>query len=479
VTAAAAPQQGRFSIEALQDSKRAKAISGVVTTIVVVAIVWLIIDSFTGHFTAAVRIKAELPPGSSAVTIDAPVEYLNVTVGKVQTEGAAPDGNVSIVMMIYPQNMDKIPAGVEAQVAPLSIFGNQYVNLVPPAQIGTAHLLASDYVQPYGGAASTSLQGTTTQLYNLLHAVNPKDLDIALSAFAEALAGEGHVLGQTLSGGGQYLGTAVVPNLPTAENDISGLGTASNTLNANAPSVLATLANTAVTGRTLTTTLSGQEQALQVLLQQGSGATGQFASVLNQVQTQLPILLNESGPLLADVTQQPNELSQTLSGLTTFAGAVAAQETAGPFLSVNVQLPVANISAGVNAALGYDNPTSIDQALGPAVNPPTYSSADCPEYAGETNPYCGGGSPGGVPAAGSTNLPRATTTTSPSTTTPSATTAKPAAVSLLSTANSSPTDAEVQAVQEIASALNGGQAPPVPGLATIVLLPLLNSMARS
>src|SRR5581483_10930016 len=107
----------------------------------------------------------QLPQGSNAVPISAPVEYLNVTVGKVGAETEAPNGAVAVQFDIYPQNLARIPKGVQAQVAPLSIFGNQYVNLVPPTAATTGHLEAGDVIRPYAGAPSSSLQGTVTQLY--------------------------------------------------------------------------------------------------------------------------------------------------------------------------------------------------------------------------------------------------------------------------------------------------------------------------
>jgi phospholipid/cholesterol/gamma-HCH transport system substrate-binding protein len=473
--------RSRFSVERLEASRTGRAAAGIVLAGLVAGIVWLIVAAFTGTFTNVVKIRAELPEGSNAVPVASPVEYRNVTVGKVGSETQGPNGSVAVEFEIYPKNLARIPKGVQAQVAPLSIFGNQYVNLVPPASIGSGHLTAADFVAPYGGAASSSLQGTVTQLYNLLHAIHPADLDTALTAFAQALNGEGRALGQTLSGTANYLGQGVVPNLGNVESDFGLLGPVNDELNQSAPALLGTLSNSSTTAQTITQ----QEAALHGLLTNGTSAVGRFGSVLQQVQSTLPTLVNESGPLLADVTQNPNELAQTLSGLTEFASAVAAQEQGGPFLSVNVALPVADISAGVNAALGYNNPASVDAALGPAVNPPTYTAANCPEYPGETNPYCGtGGSPAARAAGGQvgTVTPLAAASASGSSSAGSSSDGSSSAggtdpaAQLLAASWQDPTAARMQAVQAIATALEGGQAPASPALATIVLMPLLESI---
>ena len=477
-SAGATAEHPRFSLEGLQESRTARALVGVLLAVLVALVVWLIVSAFTGQFTNVVHIRAELPQGSNAVQVAAPVEYRNVTVGKIGSEKPGPGGTVAVDFEIYPKNLALIPHGVEAQVSPLSIFGNQYVNLVPPASIGAAHLEAGDFVGPYTAAPSSSLQGTTTQLYGLLNAIHPADLDTALTAFAEALNNEGRALGQTLTGTATYLGTAVVPNLANVRSDIGLLTPVSKEINRSAPDLIGTLGNSVTTGQTIT----DQEAALHGLLTNGTTAVGQLGGVLQQVQTTLPALMNEAGPLLSDVTQNPDELARTLSGLTTFAAAVAAQEQSGPFLSVNVALPVVDISAGVNAALGYNNPASIDTALGSAVNPPTYTAANCPQYPGESNPYCGvGGGPGAQPAGGTvgTVTPlQAQSTTGPA---PAGTTtaAQDPASGLAAGANQDPQAAQMQAALAVATADLGGRAPAAPGLVAVILLPLLASITHS
>lgn len=468
-----APSDGssrrRSALEAIQESRRALVLAGVLLALVTATIVYLIVAAFTGRFTRVVNVKAELPQGSNAVPVSAPVEYRYVTVGKVGRETQAPDGSVAVDFEIYPRFLAVIPRGVQAQVAPLSIFGNQYVNLVPPATDTTGHLEASDFVGPYVGAPSSSLQGTTTQLYNLLHAVHPADLDTALTAFAEGLNGEGRSLGQTLAGSSDYLGQAVAPNLSNVIADTRLLDPVTNEVKAATPDLLGLLSNASVTGRSITE----QQSYLHTLLTSGTSAAGRYAGVLQQVQASLPELLNESAPLLNDITANPQKLAQTLSGLTQFAGAVANAESKGPFLSVTANLPVTDISAGVNAALGYENPASVDAALGNLVNPSTYTAANCPQYPGETNPYCGtGGSPDAAPVSASSASSATPTAPSPSANAGSSSTY---GYSQADTATEA-VPGELQAIDTVAAALNDGHPPASPGFATIVLLPLLSSV---
>jgi len=205
------PGKSRFSLEGLQESRPARAGVGLLVVAAALGLIYVIVLAFTGHFTKVVKISTELPDGSNAVPIGAPVQYRNVTVGKVASVGSARGGAVAVSIDIYPSNMAKIPKGVTAQVAPLSIFGNQYVNLVPPVPRSPGHLEAAQSIRPFEGAASTSLQGTVTQIYSLLNAIHPADLDTGLTAFATALNGQGANLGQELRDASSYLGKIAPP----------------------------------------------------------------------------------------------------------------------------------------------------------------------------------------------------------------------------------------------------------------------------
>ena len=493
------PHKPRFSLESIQDSRPARALLGFVLSAAVLATVYAIVLAFTGQFTNVVKVNAQLPVGSNAVPVGAPVQYRNVTVGKIASESPTPNGSIAVKFDFYPTRIVHVPKGVQAQVAPLSIFGNQYVDLVPPATIGTAHVEAGDFIQAYGGQPATSLQGTTTQLYNLLNAINPADLDTALTAFATALKDEGTKLGQALDAASQYTGGTIEPRLTTIQADLRLLVPVSNHLAAATPDLLGLLANSEVTGSTIT----NQADQLHTLLNTGSQATQQLATIFQATQTQLIDLMNQSGPLLSDVTANPNELSLTLSGLSQWAAAWASAESQGPYLSVTANLPVADISSGINAALGYNNPASIAAALGPQFNPQTYSSANCPIYPGGSNPYCGtGSSPASAQTPGQTTvcardvgLPviscndpvvsaaaqhrSAADRSSASQSSASQVAAGTSDVGAGSAqaGDTYPFAAELQAIDSIASALNGGRPPASPAVASLLLYPLFVSLS--
>jgi phospholipid/cholesterol/gamma-HCH transport system substrate-binding protein len=94
----------------------------------------LVFASFGGAFSNFVEVTAELPASSTAVALNSPVEYRNVQVGTVVSQGKSIPGSlVSVTLHIEPSLAHTIPTNVRATVAPVSFFGNEYVVLVPPA----------------------------------------------------------------------------------------------------------------------------------------------------------------------------------------------------------------------------------------------------------------------------------------------------------------------------------------------------------
>ncbi|MDQ6837526.1 MAG: MCE family protein [Actinomycetota bacterium] len=484
-TAAVVDQRGRFSLEALTDSRLARAVFGLILSVAVVASVLFIVEAFTGKFTNVVDVEGQLPGKGNALPIGSLVLYRNVTVGMISKEGTGPNGTIAVTFKMYPAKAAQVPKNVQALVAPLSIFGNQAVDLDVPAgtMASTAPLAAGDMIPANTSVQSTSLQDTTKQFYNLLNAVHPADLSVALNAFATALRGEGKNLGQTFDLADNYLGLANTL-LPTVQSDIGLLTPVAKSFNNAGPDLIGILGNGVTTGNAI----SANANALSGVLTNGSAAVGQLnTGLISQVQNSLPNLLNSSGPVLNDIASNPNLLRQTLDGLGKFSAAVAAEETHGPFLSINVNLPVSNTEAAVQAALGYVPPgqtisSELATALGSVFDPRPYTAADCPRFPGMQN-NCATSNSAAAPRSGSVATQSSTlpggTSSAGSTYAPGSPASPGTNAAVAARATSNPFASEVEAVQSIATAVGGGRAPSAPGVASVVLVPLYSSMAVS
>jgi phospholipid/cholesterol/gamma-HCH transport system substrate-binding protein len=424
----------RPSSAAAKRVRRKLALLGTAFAVVLVTIVLLVFRSFAGGFGRYVVVHAEVPSAGNAIGPNTPVQYLDVTVGTVASEGHPVSGGVvSVVLHIKPSKLAAIPASVRATVGPLSIFGNQSVRLEAEPGSSAGHLQGGQTIQPLLSGSTASLQTTLGDLDTVLNSIHPAQLDAALTAVATALHGEGQVLGNTLDQASGYL-ALMLPNFPKMESDFALLAPVADSVAASTPALLGILSNMTVTGQTIT----AEQTQLRQLLVGGATLAGQSNHLLTAVQQPFEHLVADFGPLLAAISQNPNEISQVLQGLQIWSNAWSAAESQGPYLTLSNTVNVQQPADAVLAPLGAPNAVSLfAQAVGTGlVNPKPYSSADC------------------TPATSCSTTHAAT---------------HMAAVM--------PESQQQQAVAGIFAGLDRGQAAASPAIATLIIEPILRGMA--
>jgi phospholipid/cholesterol/gamma-HCH transport system substrate-binding protein len=412
-------------------------------------VVALILMSFSGDFSTYDTVTAQLPAQGSAVALGSPVEYRDVTVGKVVTNATSgPGGTTSVVLHIKPSRLHDIPGNVVATVAPISIFGNEYVVLVPPSS--PRGLLADGQtVRAVTQGPTANVQVTLAQLDRLLVQIHPAQLFSSLSALAGALQGQGRSIGVTLVRFNSYLQT-MNPLWPQAVADFKLLTPVADNVAGATPDLLATLANVTVTA----TTVNSQAAAIDQLFVDGTQFSGLTTSLLTNIESPYDVLAAASGPFLQSLSQTPSTIAQILQGLDSWARTWVAAEADGPYLTLDASpIQVHNAADLALGVLGGPNVAGLySGALGPQfVNPPTYTAADCPRYGSLAGPNCGGDQ-----AARATAEKRLLAALGP--------------VSIL------PAGAEKQATATIAAGLDGGAPPPSADVATLLLSPVLSHM---
>jgi virulence factor Mce-like protein len=361
---------------------------GTLALAIAVAAGVLVFASFGGTFGNFVQVTAELPASSTAVALNSPVEYKNVTVGKVVSQGTSiPGGLVSIALHIDPSMVNSIPANVKVTVSPVSFFGNEYVVLVPPAHPENATLHAQEQIQPLATGQTASLQALLSNLDHLLLELHPGKLDAALTALSSALVGQGTSLGKNLVAGNTYL-QGMLPLWPKVVADFEALNPVANSFTASTPNLLKILANQTVTSKTIDNSASSVRNAISG----GASLTADAYKLFDAIQEPFKILTADAAPFLQDLSQSPYEIAELLTGLGKFADAFVAAESNGPYLSVSATVKVINPADLGIAILGGSPSTLIDAisaGLGPQyVNPPLYTAADCPRFGSLSN--CGG-----------------------------------------------------------------------------------------
>lgn len=399
-----------------------------------------IFESFGGSFSTYAVVQAQLPLSSTAVALNAPVEYRNVTVGSVASQGrSVPGGLVLVTLHMYPSMLASIPVGVRATETPVSFFGDAYLELVPPANIGTATLRAGATIPALSAGEPASLQATLGDLDSLLVELHPAQLDAALTALASALQGQGTSLGHNLDRGNTYF-SQMLPLWPTVVSDFKTLVPVANQFASSTQNILSILANQTTTGQTI----SSRAAAIGRAIGGGAQLSSETTQLLSAIQGTYTVLVADSGSFLKDISQNPTEIAQLLHGLDGWARAWTAAESSGPYLDLTTNVPVANPADLGLAVLGGPEVVSyLGAGLGAGyVNPPTYASAA---------------------------------------TIPSSSTSAKAVASALASALASPPaqvmaePAEAQAVSQIVTAMTGSR-PDSDAVSTLLLSPLLANL---
>ena len=191
---------------------------------ILVALVVLVLESFGGAFSTFAVAQAQLPASSTAVALSAPVEYRNVTVGSVVSQGrSTPGGLVSVTLHLNRSMLHVIPAGVRATETPVSFFGDNYIVLVAPAHPGTATLGPGATIPALQTGQTASLQATLGDLDTILTELHPAELDAALTALASSLQGNGTSFGHNLVRANNYF-RQMIPLWPTVDGQPANSG---------------------------------------------------------------------------------------------------------------------------------------------------------------------------------------------------------------------------------------------------------------
>jgi phospholipid/cholesterol/gamma-HCH transport system substrate-binding protein len=231
---------------------------GVLFLAMIVASGWLTYGVFTKKFTDydevtvhASRIGLQLPHRAD-------VKIRGVIVGEVLDYEPTAEG-ADITLGLYKDRTTRIPDDVTASILPKTLFGEKFVSLVPPADSAAARPIADgDVIQRT--KLSIEVEKVLSDLYPLLRAVQPADLNSTLNAIATALEGRGEQLGESIETLDDYL-TRFNPELPGLVEDLRLTAQVSDTYADVLPEVATILRNTIKT----TGTLEDREVKLKAL----------------------------------------------------------------------------------------------------------------------------------------------------------------------------------------------------------------------
>jgi phospholipid/cholesterol/gamma-HCH transport system substrate-binding protein len=129
-----------------------------------------------------------------------------------------------LTLSINSGEMRYIPANAVVRIGSTTVFGAKAVEFIPPDE-------PTGQLRPGATVAAKDVQLEVNTLFqtltDVLHKIDPINLNATLSALAEGLRGNGDDLGATLSGLNYYL-QQLNPKLPTLQEDLQKTAVVAN-----------------------------------------------------------------------------------------------------------------------------------------------------------------------------------------------------------------------------------------------------------
>ncbi|MDY6997316.1 MAG: MCE family protein [Actinomycetota bacterium] len=255
------------------------------------AAIWLTWALFTGSLRATTPVTLTSDRAGLVMETNADVKLRGVQVGRVAEIGVtgSPESPVALKLEIDDDQLQYIPANVEAQIRATTVFGAKFVDLVMPQDPAAARL------EP--GAVLVSRNVTTevnTVFENLVAVLDQVDvakLNSTLSALADGVRGQGERIGQATTDANQVL-LELNPRNETIRADLQSLTAFNETYSAAAQNILSTLDAASTTS----VTVVNKAKELDALLMSTIGLSNSGINLLAPNQENLVKAINVLAP---------------------------------------------------------------------------------------------------------------------------------------------------------------------------------------
>ena len=301
-------------VNIFHDSRREHArllVAGVAFLASIVLLIGLSIAIYNKKFTASTDVTVVADKAGLQLARFGDVRMYGALVGHVKEIDS--DGERAVITIsLRPKAAEKVPSDVSVRILPTTLFGQDYLELVPPKDKTSAKPVADGAVIPSDRVSTNvELQAILADLFPLLRSVRPADLNATLYALAHALQGNGAKLGDTLETADDYLAD-INKELPTLQADLRLLSEVSGTYEQAAPDLIRLLRNATVTANTVTKRHNDLVRSLSSL----TGLAKVTRVTLTENEKLLVLQARAGRPLLALLDTYSPEVPCLLKGLT-------------------------------------------------------------------------------------------------------------------------------------------------------------------
>jgi phospholipid/cholesterol/gamma-HCH transport system substrate-binding protein len=315
--------------------------------------VWGTYAVFTNKFVDFVPVTLKTSKIGLQLPMLADVKIRGVIVGEVR-EIESVGKQARLLLAIKPEKADVIPANATARIVPKTLFGEKYVALQIPSDASAESISAGDVIAQ--SDVAIEVERVLSDLYPLLRAVQPVDLNYTLTALATALEGRGESIGNNLVVLNDYL-ERTNPQIPELVEDLRLLSEVSDNYARVMPELARLLRNSVTTGNTFVE----KEQKIEAFFNDVAGFSTTSRDFLQRNGENIIRLGELSVPQLNLYAKYAPEYPCLLKGMVRWAPS-NAEAFRGNTLHINLEM--------------------LPQ------QPTGYSPADDPEYDAQNGPHC-------------------------------------------------------------------------------------------
>jgi phospholipid/cholesterol/gamma-HCH transport system substrate-binding protein len=319
--------------------------------------------SYTSAFSSTDTVTVTAPRAGLVMERGGKVKYRGIEIGKVAKISYSGD-QAQLTLAVDSGELRFIPADAAVRIASNTIFGAKSVEFIPPQSPSATSLRPGAHVQ----ASAVSLEVNTLfqSLIDLLHKVDPVELNATLSTLAEGLRGHGNDLGALLSGL-NTLTRQANPKLPALQQDFQKTAAVANIYADAAPDLVTVFDNIPTIAKTIVDQQHNLNDALLATIGLSNNAYDTLApaeqnliDAIKRLRAPLKVTGDyspEFGCLFAGIERGIQEYAPLLgvrkAGLFTSSSFILG----APSYTYPESLPIVNASGGPNCRGLPDIPT--------------------------------------------------------------------------------------------------------------------------
>lgn len=273
---------------------------------VIAALVFAAMAAFNGTFQRSVGVTLTSDRAGLVMEPGGKVKLRGVMVGRVETVNSGTD-SVSLKLAIDPNQVQYIPANVEARIRATTAFGAKYVDLIYPKNPAPARLSPGAVIRSEN--VSTEVNTVFQNLTGVLDQIDPAKLNAVLSAFSDGLRGHADDIGEGITDGNEVL-KQLNPRAELVRRDWQALKGFSDTYSVAAQNIVTVLDAASTTSVTLT----DNAKQLDSVLLSVTGLSNKGIELLGPNKDNLVKSINTLEPTTALLHKYDPQLACTLVG---------------------------------------------------------------------------------------------------------------------------------------------------------------------